>query len=1656
MAYDPRIFNINPYYDDFDADKGFLRVLFKPGYALQARELTQLQTILQDQISKIGDHLFKDGSRIVGGGISVRNSSYIRVRVGDGTALEGVTDYSSLVGGVLLSPVTGDTTEAKIVHYIEPDADYDNHLILVVDFVSGTAFSTGVCNFSKDSVTLNGLAIPTQSYPTAGNCKLVTVSSGIFYVDGFFARTDTQHFSPYTTTGLSYRDLSFSAFETLSKKIGFTVTRDSITEQEDSTLRDPAIGSYNYNAPGADRYKVVLTLDQTDLDATTDDFVELLRFESGKITKKVDRITYGEIEKALARRTYDESGSYMVNPFDLTVKNGTSDSALSLSIGSGKAYVLGHEVENVHPQTLQLGKARTTQTETGQSYPFGIGNYLGVCMGNTASGFGTTFSTNLATISMGSAEAIFRNASGAIVGRGRVHGALPTPERAVTSGPGGATGYYYRLFFYGMSGSAATAITANLYNSSGHTLGQFVPQTGTVFGAFQGANDLSLLYELQPGYALDAISSVKVYTKLVGDVSTPVSVSTTGNSTTYTVNKSHFSSTIGTDDSSVFAFQNYGTNNVSSDDISEISFVRGDSIAFSPRNGTLSTNSSLNEVTLTVTGAPTGFTAGTAGSLRAVMPVVYTPNIATLSTYRYKVSTNSTQQFTTTNFSTDALGRKFFTLNQADVYAVSSVTYTSGSPAVTTDVTQYFELDDGQRETNYTNGRIFVKDSETDNALFTVSGVRTITVSFSYFDHQGLASAPFIGKHSYVHSNNPNFSYDKIPLYTNPRTGKTVSLANCLDFRRTFANSTTQMIKPYGLYEFGSAENTAVSYSHYLPRIDKLCVKADPEDGSPLFFLVSGTPDLSPVAPPDPAEGLVIAVLTVPAYTHDASDVVITPVDSRRYTMADIGKIEKRVDEVEVFAKLSLSESEIEARSLRTAVAATEPLKTSILSDEFYGHSVADVSGNQHLCSIDFERGELRPFFRTENISFGAPSHNGTTLSSDGLLTLSYSGATYISNNQYTKTVKINPSNTVNWLGFMKLSRSVEPYYDTGYRPVVKTNALMENDNWLSSNANNDRGFGTQWNDWESLWTGIEQIEEEQDDVQKRIVELPHANSDSAIPSVNSGSVRFGVSRKIESTNQKTSNFIRTRRLKNRIKKTIGSRVVDQSVVPYIPVQTNITATVRGLKPNVTGLSLYFDGEVVKTGISTDASGSCSVSFGISAGTFLSGSRVVRISDSAVVANSTIAAEAVYHCTGVLSQRESGSYSTRPPELRRQLTSSETVSKDPFNRDIDSVESTHWSDPLSQTFFVDKKTNPNGIFLSSVSLYFSKKDSALPVTVQIRPTISGYPSPSVVLPFSTVTLLPSAVNANSVSPTETQFAFSSPVYLEPGEYAICVLANSDDYELYAADSAINGLQNQDATTGRAGNNQLVGTLFAPQGIGSAVADNVTDLMFKVKRCEFQSNGTVNYTVSSATNAQVLNLSSSEIIPEGSTISRTIGTENNSVTFLNRESLYLTSLFTSNPTLRYTMTRGSDTTISPVVDTQTLYAASMTLFSPSALTRSTYVSRVVELPQELSSNGLAVFVDSNIPTGSSIAVYYRFSVEGEDDIFSKTWQTATRVTGAFNSTSEIDFREVYFRVAPTSSSFKSYQIRVDLLTNSSSQTYYKTPAARNIRTVSFIQ
>ena len=62
--------NVAPYYDDFDQDDLFHRILFRPGYAVQARELTQLQSILQNQIERHGNHMFQEGAVVIPGQVS--------------------------------------------------------------------------------------------------------------------------------------------------------------------------------------------------------------------------------------------------------------------------------------------------------------------------------------------------------------------------------------------------------------------------------------------------------------------------------------------------------------------------------------------------------------------------------------------------------------------------------------------------------------------------------------------------------------------------------------------------------------------------------------------------------------------------------------------------------------------------------------------------------------------------------------------------------------------------------------------------------------------------------------------------------------------------------------------------------------------------------------------------------------------------------------------------------------------------------------------------------------------------------------------------------------------------------------------------------------------------------------------------------------------------------------------------------------------------------------------------------------------------------------------------------------------------------------------------------------------------------------------------
>ena len=76
----PTDFNLSPYYDDFSESKNFHRILFRPSFAVQARELTQSQSILQNQVERVSDHLFEKGAMVIPGEIGY-NVNYYAVKL---------------------------------------------------------------------------------------------------------------------------------------------------------------------------------------------------------------------------------------------------------------------------------------------------------------------------------------------------------------------------------------------------------------------------------------------------------------------------------------------------------------------------------------------------------------------------------------------------------------------------------------------------------------------------------------------------------------------------------------------------------------------------------------------------------------------------------------------------------------------------------------------------------------------------------------------------------------------------------------------------------------------------------------------------------------------------------------------------------------------------------------------------------------------------------------------------------------------------------------------------------------------------------------------------------------------------------------------------------------------------------------------------------------------------------------------------------------------------------------------------------------------------------------------------------------------------------------------------------------------------------------
>jgi len=433
----PQLTNLNtfPYFDDFDESNNFYKVLFKPGQPVQARELTTLQSIVQNQVEQFGNHVFKEGSVVIPGSLVVRATQLFLELEKTFNGLD-ITQYlDQLVGKTIVGSDSG--VKGKVEGYQET-------------YIIVSLFETGEDNeleeflveediYVEEAVPLTDAAI--TSFAAGASVATVQaidegcvakLTEGVFYLRGYFVEVPEQLLIVSTDEG------------TPSFTLGFEVEESLVSSYDDESLYDNSQGFVNYAAPGADRLKIEAKMVSVfEDDDIPQNFIELAQVENGLIkSSKVENPEYNILADEMARRTYDESGDYYVKPFTLEVKNSLNDFKGSdgvyaedettasgeiprddlavYQISAGKAYVQGYEVNIPSGFSLDIEKPRTTKEFKSQAVEYATGSTLRLnnVYGAPKIGLSTTYTVSLRSERVGSAATI---AAGKEIGLARVY-----------------------------------------------------------------------------------------------------------------------------------------------------------------------------------------------------------------------------------------------------------------------------------------------------------------------------------------------------------------------------------------------------------------------------------------------------------------------------------------------------------------------------------------------------------------------------------------------------------------------------------------------------------------------------------------------------------------------------------------------------------------------------------------------------------------------------------------------------------------------------------------------------------------------------------------------------------------------------------------------------------------------------------------------------------------------------------------------------------------------------------------------------------------------------------------------------------------------------------------------------------------------------------
>ena len=621
-------------------------------------------------------------------------------------------------------------------------------------------------------------------------------------------------------------------------------------------------------------------------------------------------------------------------------------------------------------------------------------------------------------------------------------------------------------------------------------------------------------------------------------------------------------------------------------------------------------------------------------------------------------------------------------------------------------------------------------------------------------------------------------SIDYDQIPTDTINGVSYKLSDVLDFRPRINSSRSGFTSDAIVGYIPLPYSTVRSdVEHYLPRIDKLWV-----DSSGAFGVTKGEPSLNPVAPSDQSNAMTIYTIEVPAYTADISEIKCSMIQNKRYTMRDIGKLENRISNLEYYVSLNMLELSTATMQITDSDTGLNRFKNGFVVDQFVDHSVGDYTWGQYKCSVDPENSELRPQFSMNAVDLEVSSGSNYVVKDD-LIMLPYTETTFLSQTLASSSMDVNPYAVYRWTGSLALSPSYDSWIDTKYTDPAVTYQIYNNGKLTQT-----------WNAWSIYWSG---------------------SSSSSTSTTSSGSVRT------RTTTTTTTSV-----------KQVGDVVVNTSVIPYMrAVEINVTG--KGFRPGAV-LYPFFDGQRVSSyvkpsggsyggAIKPDASGNVNCTFAIPAGKFKTGTKVLELIDN--TANDEQTAYSFgknnFTSTGVLQIRQKQYIATRSIN---STTTRTVVSRN--------------SDPLAQSFLVEME---NGVFATSIDVYFAQKDVSTAVSLGVYTMDNGYPT-NEMIPGSEVVLQPSEVNVSSKASTATRFTFGYPIHLESDvEYCFILKSNSDMYKVWVARM---GEPDISSKLGIA-KQPFVGVLFKSQNASTWTADQTADMKFKINRAVFSAtSGTV--------------------------------------------------------------------------------------------------------------------------------------------------------------------------------------------------------------------